>query len=140
MHSSSALGLHDYSQVDRQGASRQTPDVNYSDSFKIREIPCRVKAEPLLFRVNRCSETVETVHFMCSEAGSCWRLIDSCITLFKAQGPARTCNESKEEEEEVWLVVFVALPHSDCLTILKATRNLCCVFSIRRGVCLIRVA
>ena len=25
---------------------------------------------------------------------------DSCITQLKAQGPARTCNESKEEEEE----------------------------------------
>ena len=28
------------------------------------------------------------------------RLIDSCITQPKAQGPSRTCNESKEEEEE----------------------------------------
>ena len=28
------------------------------------------------------------------------RLIDSCITPLKAQGPSRTCNESKEEEEE----------------------------------------
>ena len=25
----------------------------------------------------------------------------SCITQLKAQGPSRTCNESKEEEEEV---------------------------------------
>ena len=33
-----------------------------------------------------------------SEAGSYWRLIDSCITQLKAQGPSRTCNESKEEE------------------------------------------
>ena len=41
-------------------------------------------------------------HFteMCSgsEAGSYLRLIDSCITQLKAQGPSRTCNESKEEE------------------------------------------
>ena len=29
------------------------------------------------------------------------RLIDSCITQLKAQGPARTCNESREEEEVV---------------------------------------
>ena len=29
------------------------------------------------------------------------RLIDSCITQLKAQGPSRTCNESQEEEEEV---------------------------------------
>jgi len=27
-------------------------------------------------------------------------LIDSCITQLKAQGPSRTCDESKEEEEE----------------------------------------
>ena len=43
-------------------------------------------------------------HFteMCSgsEAGSYLRLIYSCITQLKSQGPARTCNESKEEEEE----------------------------------------
>ena len=39
---------------------------------------------------------------LCSgyEAGSCVRLIDSCITQLKAQGPSRTCNESKEEAEE----------------------------------------
>jgi len=34
-----------------------------------------------------------------AEAGSYLRLIDSCITQLKAQGPSRTCNESKEEEE-----------------------------------------
>ena len=32
--------------------------------------------------------------------GSYLRLIDSCITQLKAQGPSRTCNESSEEEEE----------------------------------------
>ena len=39
-----------------------------------------------------------------SEAGSYLRLIDSCITQLKAQGPSRTCTESKEEEEpcESW--------------------------------------
>ena len=30
----------------------------------------------------------------CFEADSYLRLIDSCITQFKAQGPSRTCNES----------------------------------------------
>ena len=34
-----------------------------------------------------------------AKAGSYLRLIDSCITQLKAQGPSRTCNESKEEEE-----------------------------------------
>ena len=33
-----------------------------------------------------------------TEAGSYLRLIDFCITQLKAQGPSRTCNESKEEE------------------------------------------
>ena len=34
------------------------------------------------------------------EVGSYLRLIDSCVTQLRAQGPSRTCNESKEEEEE----------------------------------------
>jgi len=34
-----------------------------------------------------------------TEAGSYLRPIDSCITQLKAQGPSRTCNESKEEED-----------------------------------------
>jgi len=33
-----------------------------------------------------------------SEAGLYLRLIDSCITQLKDQGPFRTCGESKEEE------------------------------------------
>ena len=32
------------------------------------------------------------------EEGSYVRLIDSCITQLKAQGPSRTCNESEEED------------------------------------------
>ena len=35
-----------------------------------------------------------------TEAGSYLRLIDYFITQLEAQGPSRTCNESKEEEEE----------------------------------------
>jgi len=35
-----------------------------------------------------------------SEAGSYLRLTDSCITQLKAEGLSRTCNESKEAEEE----------------------------------------
>ena len=34
------------------------------------------------------------------EAGSCLRRIDTCVTQLKAQGLARTCNESKEEEKK----------------------------------------
>ena len=38
---------------------------------------------------------------MCSgsEAGSCLRLIDSCIIQLEAQGPSRACYEREEEEE-----------------------------------------
>ena len=35
-----------------------------------------------------------------TEAGSYSRLIDSCITQLKVQGPSRTCDETKEEAEE----------------------------------------
>jgi len=35
-----------------------------------------------------------------SEAGSYLRLIDSCTTQLKAQGPSRTCYESKEEKKK----------------------------------------
>ena len=35
-----------------------------------------------------------------AEAGSYLRLVDCCTTQRKAQGPFRTCNESKEEDEE----------------------------------------
>ena len=35
-----------------------------------------------------------------TEAGSYLRLIDSCITQLKAQRPSRTCNKSKEKEEQ----------------------------------------
>jgi len=34
-----------------------------------------------------------------TEAGSYFRLTDSCTSPLKAQRPSRTCNESKEEEE-----------------------------------------
>ena len=52
--------------------------------------PCWADA-PLQLPHGRCSG---------SEAGSYLRLIDSCITQLKAQGPARTCHESKEEEKK----------------------------------------
>jgi len=45
-----------------------------------------------------------------TEAGSYLMLIDSCIIQLKAQGPSRTCNESKEEEEEDQHMALAALP------------------------------
>ena len=35
------------------------------------------------------------------EAGSYVRLIDSCTTQLKAQGPSRNCDESQKEEEQL---------------------------------------
>ena len=35
-----------------------------------------------------------------TEAGSYSRLVDSCITHLKAQGPSRTIHESRQEGEE----------------------------------------
>jgi hypothetical protein len=56
-------------------------------------------------------------HFteMCSgsEAGSYLRLIDSCITQLNAQGPSRTCNESKEEETELLSMLATTKKNSD---------------------------
>ena len=63
------------------------------------------------------------------EAGSYLRRIDSRITELKAEGPSRTCNESKEEEEEgsdnqarEWESIL-ALPQSRCLPIPSLTSS-----------------
>ena len=49
-------------------------------------------------------------HFteMCcgTEAGLYLRLIDSCFTELKAQGPSRTCNESKEEALAIKMTMY----------------------------------
>ena len=36
------------------------------------------------------------------------RRIDACITQIKAKGPSRTCNESKDEEEEEYSITTAA--------------------------------
>ena len=45
------------------------------------------------------SQHEQGAHSSGFEAGSYLRLIDSCITQLKAQGPSRACNKSKEEDE-----------------------------------------
>ena len=42
-----------------------------------------------------------------TEEGSCLRLVDSCITQLKAQGPSRTCNESTEDKEGFYLRLHI---------------------------------
>jgi len=47
------------------------------------------------------SLTLETTSFnFLTRRARILRLIDSCITQLKAQGPSRTCNESKEEVQK----------------------------------------
>jgi len=54
--------------------------------------PSKITTQMYKEILNRC--------VVVTEAGSYLRLIDFCITQLKAQGPSRTCNESKEEEEK----------------------------------------
>ena len=55
-------------------------------------------------RVPHTDEDKNFTEMCCSnEVGSYLRLIDSCITRFKARGPCRICNESKEEEERAYM-------------------------------------
>ena len=68
--------------VSRQSHTNSIPKVEWLKCQK------RISAKP----ENRC--------VVVAEAGSYLRLIDFCITQLKAQRPSRTCNESKEEEEE----------------------------------------
>jgi len=49
--------------------------------------------------VSRFPAKAENRGVVVTGAGSYLRLVDSCVTQLKAQGPFRTCNESKEEEE-----------------------------------------
>ena len=44
-----------------------------------------------------------------TEAGSYLRLIDSCLTRLKAQGPSGPCNESQEKEVSLFLGVYWAV-------------------------------
>ena len=60
-----------------------------------------------------------------TEAGSYLRLIDSWFTQLKAQGPLRTCNESKEEEEEESLNPKLGRQNTEPGLVFKAQRLLC---------------
>jgi len=51
--------------------------------------------------------------------GSYLRLIDSCITQLKAQGPSRTCNESKEEGDTTPMLS----PHSSASRTLNTSQS-----------------
>jgi len=68
-----------------------------------------------------------------SEAGSYLRLTDSCITQLKAQGPFRTCNESKEEEEGMrWCVHAKFVRTRQCV---RHARHVCGTRVVSDTVC-----
>ena len=50
------------------------------------------------------------------ETGSYLRRIDSCITQLKAQGPSRTCDENKEEEEALKQTRFQGRHQTDLIS------------------------
>ena len=54
----------------------------------------------VFFELVQGSEIYDGFWGRTSTLGSYVRLMDSCITQLKVQGPSRTCNESKEEEGE----------------------------------------
>ena len=70
-----------------------------------REQWCRGMTFLGLLRADtRFSVKAENQGVVVTKAGLYSRLIDSCINQLKAQGPTRTCNESKHEEEDIGLV------------------------------------
>jgi len=83
----------------------------------------------------RC--TFKNNHFteMCcgNEAGSCLRLIDSCITQLQAQGPSGICNESKEEEKDTQVHVLRCRanhPRVELRANLKPISHRCYLFEV----------
>jgi len=98
--------------------------VQVKDSYLVHLVRESTAEALIVFTVHphpRHSSQFKNNHFteMCngSEVGSYLRLIDSCTTQLKAQGP-KTCNESKEEEEHLVrestaeaLIVFTVYPH-----------------------------
>jgi hypothetical protein len=60
--------------------------------------------QPQISNIGEVPDKIKNDHLteMCcgTEAGLYLKLMDSCITQLKAQGPSRTCNESKKEEEK----------------------------------------
>ena len=70
---------------------------------RVDRVQLRKQLKRLLSRqhklLHKCF-TITSETSLRSKAGSYLRRIDSCITQLKAQGPSRTCKESKEEQQE----------------------------------------
>jgi len=59
-----------------------------------------LRSPPVNQLIRKCGKNNHFTEMCCgTEAGSYLRLIDSCVTQLKVQGPSTTCNESKEEED-----------------------------------------
>jgi len=92
----STLGLR----VIQKKRRNPTPDLHHSRRNPTPELPTRVEP-PHLSRRTVTNPVLVPGKRRINQARfrAYLRLIDSCITQLKAQGPSRTCNESKEEEE-----------------------------------------
>ena len=55
------------------------------------------KGDSISHRVESCAKSVQLS--TSTETGSYFRLIDSCITQFKASGPSRTCTRVKNKKK-----------------------------------------
>jgi len=76
--------------------NRAARTLGHSDALTLM-IP-RVESQRIAIQ---CDSNNHFTQMCCgTEAGSYLRRIDSCITQLKAQGPSRTCNESKAEERD----------------------------------------
>ena len=71
------------------------PGRHWSRKKCSRSADCTPACSPASTRLNLRTTTLQ----QCAVVPYL-RLIDSCITQLEAQGPSRTCNESKEEEAD----------------------------------------
>jgi len=76
-----------------------TPYTQHPTPYTLHPTPYTLHATPLTLHLHGSLGKFLVAPGYGTEAGSYLRLMDSCISQLKAQGPSRTCNESKEEED-----------------------------------------
>ena len=85
----------------REGLVFKAHRLLYHATLGLRVIKKKVgTAEGVVFVEVDVDVLPESARVVVPAFGSCVRRIVSCITQLKAQGLSRSCNESKEEEEE----------------------------------------
>ena len=86
---------------DERGGPVRTSALGWQTIIELPSLVCGTNSSTLEAKdADLGAAKAENRGVVATEAGSYLRLIDCCITQLKAQRPSRTCNESKEEEEE----------------------------------------